>query len=242
MKSYLGLAVLGALLSLRLAAADVTVGAVFDDIAGNLGKPTLSTLSDGNGVVGYADGLKLRIRDGKVVSVERMNGKNLTVTPGSTTTVARPGNHVSLHGGVIQGAEDSLIVRAGPADVSAIQNRKYLFLYFSAKWCGPCQQFTPKLVEFYQQYQKNGDFEVLFVSRDKDQAGMNAYMDQHSMPWVGLKRNHPLTETLKEQYGVKGIPCLVLLDENDQVVASSFQDGSYVGPDVALKAYLQRHR
>ena len=34
-------------------------------------------------------------------------------------------------------------------------NNKYIAIYFSAKWCGPCKQFTPKLVDFYNKIDKN---------------------------------------------------------------------------------------
>lgn len=47
---------------------------------------------------------------------------------------------------------------------------KTILLYFSAHWCPPCRQFTPMLISFYKQLRlQRGDFEIVFMSRDKDE-------------------------------------------------------------------------
>lgn len=33
--------------------------------------------------------------------------------------------------------------------IAALKTNKTVGLYFSGSWCGPCQAFTPKLVDFY---------------------------------------------------------------------------------------------
>ena len=106
-------------------------------------------------------------------------------------------------------------------EVDALHQKKYLFIYFSASWCPPCRKFTPELVKFYNQnHEKNGDFDILLVSSDRNQAGMDAYMKQDKMPWAGIKLAHAMTNELKRQHKVRGIPHLVLLDENDKVLAT----------------------
>lgn len=136
------------------------------------------------------------------------------------------------------GLEGALIQANGQAvEASKIQSKKYLFIYFSAHWCPPCRAFTPKLVEFYNKNVQKGDFELLFVSSDKSQEAMQGYMEGNKMPWVGLKLDSPRVKELKALYGVRGIPCLVLLGENDEVIASSFDGADYKGPGVALDAF-----
>ena len=40
---------------------------------------------------------------------------------------------------------------------------KYVGLYFSASWCGPCRSFTPKLIDFKNKHADN--FEVVLIDR-----------------------------------------------------------------------------
>ena len=55
-----------------------------------------------------------------------------------------------------------------PYAAPELAQTKYFALYFSAGWCGPCHQFTPKLVQFYQEMKpKYPGFEVVFVSQDE---------------------------------------------------------------------------
>jgi thiol-disulfide isomerase/thioredoxin len=50
-----------------------------------------------------------------------------------------------------------------------------LMFYFSAHWCPPCRSFTPLLSKFYKRHAASKDFEIIFVSNDKDEAEFNAY-------------------------------------------------------------------
>ncbi|CAA0818255.1 Probable nucleoredoxin 1 [Striga hermonthica] len=45
---------------------------------------------------------------------------------------------------------------------------KTVGLYFSASWCGPCQRFTPNLVEAYNELKQVDKFEVIFIFADQD--------------------------------------------------------------------------
>ena len=130
---------------------------------------------------------------------------------------------------------------ATAADV--IKTKKYLFVYKSAHWCPPCRVFTPKLVGFYNKYyEAMGDFDLVFVSWDHSQSDMNGYMKGEKMPWVGLKLHSKGATALEKKCHGNSIPCLMLLDENDNVIAESHSpDGKYLGPDTALNAYMKLH-
>ena len=90
---------------------------------------------------------------------------------------------------------------------------KYFALYFSAKWCGPCRKFTPILIDFYND---NSNFEVIFVSLDKDINEFNEYFSK--MPWKSLPYNINKSEELSNFFSVEGIPSLVLVDNEGNII------------------------
>ena len=61
---------------------------------------------------------------------------------------------------------------------------KTVGIYFSAHWCPPCRGFTPKLAEFYKKYHTEKNFEIVFVSSDKNEGEFQEYYKE--MPWLAL--------------------------------------------------------
>ena len=62
---------------------------------------------------------------------------------------------------------------------------KLLMLYFSMHNCPPCREFTPLLVELYNEHNENEKMiEVVFCSGDQDQNLYNEYFGE--MPWLAL--------------------------------------------------------
>lgn len=129
----------------------------------------------------------------------------------------------------------SLVDAGGnPVAGSELAKKQYLLLYFSAHWCPPCRAFTPQLVNFYNQNKKSDNFEVILISADKSPDAMLQYMTEMSMPWPALSYESPLKAKLSDELGVNGIPCLVMFNNNGQVVSSSYQGTTYVGPNTVL--------
>ncbi|KAL9358507.1 hypothetical protein Peur_046630 [Populus x canadensis] len=100
---------------------------------------------------------------------------------------------------------------------------KTLGLYFSAQWCLPGVKFTPKLISIYQKIKQmvvhkgnEDDFEIVFVSSDRDQAAFDSYFN--SMPWLTLPFGDPANKILAKNFDVKGIPCLVILGPDGKTV------------------------
>lgn len=107
-------------------------------------------------------------------------------------------------------------------------------LYFSAHWCGPCRAFTPKLVTFVEMLKEEGiHFPVIFGSSDSDQAAFDAYFG--SMPWYAFPHKDARIEVLKAKYSVSGIPWLVVLDAEGNLVMNEADTDVPKGP----QAYRQ---
>mmetsp|Transcript_22632 Transcript_22632/g.49548 ORF Transcript_22632/g.49548 Transcript_22632/m.49548 type:complete len:469 (+) Transcript_22632:243-1649(+) len=96
--------------------------------------------------------------------------------------------------------------------LEALQGKVALF-YFSAHWCGPCRNFTPKLAETYQALKAAGkEFELVFVTSDRDEAGFKEYYGE--MPdWLAVSWScKKARDKLDSYFNVEGIPTLVVVD------------------------------
>ncbi len=80
--------------------------------------------------------------------------------------------------------------------------------------CPPCRQFTPMLVKHYHNIWRDYSdpkIEIIFVSSDKDEKSFNSYFN--TMPWSSLKFQSDAGRRLSQEFGVRGIPTLVILDQ-----------------------------
>lgn len=72
---------------------------------------------------------------------------------------------------------------------------KIVGIYFSAGWCPPCQQFTPLLCTLYDELiARKSNFEVVFLSFDKNETDMETYFRQNHRNWYALPFDDPFRE------------------------------------------------
>ncbi len=117
-------------------------------------------------------------------------------------------------------------------DATKLAGVQYWAFYYSASWCPPCRAFTPDLVSFYNDFKpSHPNFELIFVNDDRSDGDMVNYMKSDSMPWPAVwfaDIDNPDLEAKK--YCGPGIPCLVLVDSEGNVLSDSFQGSQYLGP------------
>jgi len=183
--------------------------------------------------------------DGHVVSLDRTGKWAMTnvvrsVPPAPHRTAARTRtnssvSYVGSHPFLANNAGELTTLDGSSADLGRVTNKKLVLLYFSAHWCPPCRAFTPKLVSYYINYGGGDKFEVLFVSCDHNEAEMANYMKIAQMPWVGVTWGSSGRSSLEKKYCGPGIPCLVMLNEQDEVISDSYVGQTYVGPMKVLE-------
>jgi len=99
----------------------------------------------------------------------------------------------------------------------AVKGMDLICLYFSAHWCGPCRNFTPKLAEAYKKWQSEGKkIEIIFGSSDTDVKAWGEYYKE--MPWLSFPFGDKRKVNLSAQYQVNGIPWLVVLDKSGKLI------------------------
>ncbi|KAL8605070.1 hypothetical protein ACOMHN_018871 [Nucella lapillus] len=90
-------------------------------------------------------------------------------------------------------------------------------LYFAANWCPPCKFFTPELIKTYERLKEAGrKFEIIFVTSDRSADSFQQHVG--CMPWLTIPFDDPRLQQLTNQFGIDGIPSLVMLDEKGGLI------------------------
>jgi len=112
-----------------------------------------------------------------------------------------------------------------PVDVATLKSKKYFGLYFSAHWCPPCRNFTPKLAKFVKEFKETrDDFEFIFCSSDRDEASFKEYFK--TMGFLGLNvfgtdQGKAIKAFLSDKMGVRGIPHLAIVDSEGNLISKN---------------------
>jgi thiol-disulfide isomerase/thioredoxin len=97
---------------------------------------------------------------------------------------------------------------------------KVIGVYFSAHWCGPCRNFTPKLAALYNECKVSGrPFEVVFCSGDNSEDEFKSYFA--SMPWLAINYNDDAREGFMGKFKVSGIPKLSIMAPSGQILVDN---------------------
>lgn len=102
-------------------------------------------------------------------------------------------------------------------DTTSLDSVPVVALYFSANWCPPCKQFTPKLKQMYQTINaSNKKLEIVWVSADEEEEEFDEYYE--TMPWLSIPFDQEdLRGECSEHFGIEGIPRLLILNKDGTV-------------------------
>lgn len=103
-----------------------------------------------------------------------------------------------------------------PVEQSLVKG-KIVGLYFSAGWCGSCRSFTPALIEFRNEHQK--EFEVILVGADGNAAAQKKYMKKYKMPWLAVKNQSEDSRFLLSETDAALLPSLIILNYDGQIIS-----------------------
>jgi nucleoredoxin len=97
---------------------------------------------------------------------------------------------------------------------------KVIGLYFAGSAFAPCQTFTPILKNVHKKLQeRNIEFEVIFVSVDKDVESFQKYFQQ--MPWLAIQFEDKKTRAeLAQMFQIKTVPTLILFDQKGNFLSA----------------------
>lgn len=93
-----------------------------------------------------------------------------------------------------------------------LDKNKLIALYFSAQFCSPCKQFTPKLIKAYNIWKEDKcGIEVVYVSSDETEKDYKANVEKH--PWKRICfKQRDLCDKIMDCYNIKSIPQLWIFD------------------------------
>ena len=129
------------------------------------------------------------VKDAHDAQLAKNQAAAATPTPTPRTVSAFPSPATKSKIQNVIGAKLSNLValegkKLGPFKSDSLASKKYIAVYYSASWCGPCRNFTPDLVKWYKRNASKSElFELIFVSADRSESQMQGYMIEDKMPW-----------------------------------------------------------
>ena len=98
--------------------------------------------------------------------------------------------------------------------------KKFTVIDFWASWCKPCRDQSPELVELYNTYQNKG-MTIISVSLDKNSDNWIQAIKKDNLNWNHVSNLKHWQDPIAEEYNVRSIPELFLIDNFGVVLARS---------------------
>lgn len=107
-------------------------------------------------------------------------------------------------------------------EMLSLANNKGTFtvIDFWASWCKPCRDQSPALVQLYKTYHEKG-LNIVSVSLDRSRSRWLQAIEEDGMNWSHVSNLKHWQDPIAEDYDVRSIPELFLIDDRGTVLARS---------------------
>ena len=97
---------------------------------------------------------------------------------------------------------------------------KFTVIDFWASWCKPCRNQSPELVELHNTYKSHG-VNIVSVSLDRSNKRWLDAIEDDGLNWTHVSNLKHWQDPIAEEYNVRSIPELFLVDDSGTVLARS---------------------
>jgi thiol-disulfide isomerase/thioredoxin len=133
----------------------------------------------------------------------------------------------------------SMTTTAGATLASASLKGKVTIIDFWATWCAPCKMISPVMQGLHKDYQAKGVKVIGASTREEGDAKalVTAYAKENGLTYTMTYD----TQAYASQLGVRGIPCVVVVDQAGVVrkVVTGFHSGLGAELDAIVKKLLE---
>lgn len=103
-----------------------------------------------------------------------------------------------------------------------LQDKQYFALYYGAKWCAPCLEFSPNLVKFANDtLSKHPEVALVLLNEDPQESTMLAYMKDEHMSFPAVPQDSWKDNAVISQFAGRIIPDMVIIDRFGKVLADN---------------------
>jgi thiol-disulfide isomerase/thioredoxin len=100
---------------------------------------------------------------------------------------------------------------------------RFVLLYFWATWCGPCKLETPHLKVVHEAFGADRRLAMISLSLDSGPSAPKQYAKENDLQWIQGFLGDWTTTEVPDQYGVQGIPEIILLDPQGRVLRTDLR-------------------
>ncbi|RZL17966.1 MAG: AhpC/TSA family protein, partial [Pedobacter sp.] len=104
-----------------------------------------------------------------------------------------------------------------------VKGKNGTLVIFWASWCVPCREEIPQLKEFHKINAPKG-ISLVSISTDQSEKAWKKAVSEEKMPWPSLSNLPNHYKTVLSKYNIQAIPAMFLLDKDNKIVLSNFND------------------